>query len=131
MSIGDNVSIGTGSVVQRGTLSDTVIESGCAIGALVIIGHDSKIRKNCLVVSQAGVSGHVVMAPGYSVYGQAGIADRVHIGTDAVILGKSRVFKNIPAREVVSGDYNMPHRSEMRLRVKLERLARDGKSQDS
>ena len=123
VQVGNGVTVGSNSVIQRGTLSDTIIGKGTAIGDLVVMGHDAKIGENCVIVSQAGLSGEVILENRAAIYGQAGIAGRIVIGAGAVIISQSRIGKNVPPGETISGSYNRRHRDELRLRVKLERMA--------
>lgn len=121
--VGNGAVVGSNSVIQRGTLSDTIIGNGTAIGDLVVIGHDSKIGENCLVVSQAGLSGEAALEERAIIYGQVGIAERIIIGAGAIIMAQSRISKNVAPGEIISGAYGKRHRNELRLRAKLERIA--------
>jgi len=120
--IGNNVIIGTNTVIQRGTFADTVIESETAIGDLVVIGHDVYIGHNCLIVSATGISGNVTVEDNVKIYGQCGINNFVTIKKGAVIMGKSSVIKDIPARSIISGNYGRTHKDELRLQAKMRRL---------
>ena len=50
--IKDGAEIGANTIIQRGTLSDTVVGTNTVIGNLVEIAHDVKIGAGCLIVSQ-------------------------------------------------------------------------------
>lgn len=123
VQIGNGVTVGANSVIQRGTLSETIVGRGTAIGDLVVIGHDAKIGENCAIISQAGLSGEVVVEERAAVYGQAGIAERIIIGAGAVIMAQSRIGKKVAPGKIISGAYGRGHRDELRLRAKLERMA--------
>lgn len=123
VALGSGVHVGSNAIIQRGSLSDTVLGEGSAIGHGVIIGHDAHIGANCLIVSMSGISGQVVMEKGSRIFGQAGIAERVHIGAGAVILAQSRISKNVKPHAIISGSYNRPHKEELRLRGFVERFS--------
>ncbi len=122
--IEDGVEIGYNTVIQRGSLSDTVIGAGTIIGNLVEIGHDVKIGKDCLIVSQAGICGGVEIGERVQIYGQVGIADRVKIGSDATIMAKSGVTKDIRAGQVVSGMFSRSHLDELKRQAKFRKLTK-------
>ena len=58
----DNVEIGTNNSIDRGVTGDTVIGEGSKLDNLIQIGHDTVIGKNCLLASQIGIAGCVVVA---------------------------------------------------------------------
>ena len=55
--IHDNVSIGAGTAIDRGSMEDTIIGEDTKIDNLVQIGHNVKIGKHCLIAGQAGIAG--------------------------------------------------------------------------
>lgn len=114
----DGVEIGANTVIQRGSLSDTVIGAGTIIGNLVEIAHDVKIGADCLIVSQVGIGGNVTIGDRVQIYGQAGIKDWVTVGSGAIILAKSGVTKNIKAGQKVSGMFSREHRTELKRLAK-------------
>ncbi len=122
--IESGVEIGYNTVIQRGSLSNTVIGGGTIIGNLVEIAHDVKIGKDCLIVSQVGICGGVVIGERVQIYGQAGIADRVKIGNGATIMAKSGVTKDIRAGQVVSGMFSRSHLEELKRQAKFRQLTK-------
>lgn len=116
--IGDGAEIGSNTVIQRGSFSDTVIGAGTIIGNLVEIAHDVKIGANCLIVSQVGLCGNVTIGDRVQIFGQAGVKDWVIVGDDAIILAKSGVTKNIRAGQKVSGMFSREHRTELKRLAK-------------
>ena len=120
--IEDNVTIGANTIIQRGSFSDTSIGQETGIGDGVVIGHDVKIGRACRIVSQVGIAGNVVLEDGVEVLGQAGIAENIRVGSEAVIKAKSLVSKNVPECEVISGLYGRKHTDELRLQAKLRTI---------
>ena len=72
--IGDDVEIGANSTIDRGAGPDTVIGDGTKIDNLVQIGHNVRVGKRCLIVSQVGISGSCEIGDFVMIGGQAGIA---------------------------------------------------------
>lgn len=118
----DGVSVGAGSVIQRGAFSDTIIGRYSGIDDMVKIGHDVTIGENCVIVSQVGIASNAHIGDRTIIYGQAGVRNNVIIGNDVVVYGKTSVTKNIPDGRNISGPYAWEHKKELQLRAKISRL---------
>ncbi len=94
--IESDVEIGSNNTIDRGTLGDTVIGHGTKIDNLVQIGHDCKIGRDCLLVSQTGFAGHTILEDNVIVHGQAGTSGHITIGKGSVIKAKSGVSHSCP-----------------------------------
>ena len=103
VTIGDDVEIGACTTIDRGTMKDTVIESGTKIDNQVQIGHNVHIGKNCIICSMTGVAGSSVIEDNVTVSVQVGITDHVRIGEGSTLAGRTGVTNDIPAGSVVSG----------------------------
>ena len=97
----DNVEIGANTTIDRGGNGDTVIGEGTKIDNLVQIGHNCMIGRHCIIVSECGLSGGVVLGDHVMLGGQVGIADHLTIGEGAVIAAKSGVVSDVPAGKSV------------------------------
>ena len=75
MVLEDDVEIGAGSTVDRGTLDATRIGQGTKIDNLVLIGHNTTIGRNCLIAGQVGISGSCRVGDRVVLAGQVGVAD--------------------------------------------------------
>ncbi len=123
--LGDDVEVGSGSCVDRGSFDDTVIGPGTKIDNLVQIGHNVRIGARCLVMGTTGIAGSVRIGDDVVIAGGGGIADHARIGDRAVVGAKSVVFGpgEVPADSVVSGYPARPHRAFLRAQAALYRLA--------
>ena len=117
----DNVEIGSNSIIQRGSFSNTYIAEGTKIGDLVDIGHDVKIGSDCRINSQTGIAGNVCIGDRVCVYGQVGISDSVTIGNDVTIMGKSVISKSIASNSIISGNCGWNHGDELRYQMFLRK----------
>jgi UDP-3-O-[3-hydroxymyristoyl] glucosamine N-acyltransferase len=89
--IGDDVEIGANTCIDRGALSDTLIEDGVKLDNLIQIGHNVKIGKHTAMAGCVGVAGsatigaHCTVGGGAIVLGHLSIADHVHISAATTV----------------------------------------------
>ncbi|MCZ6618350.1 MAG: UDP-3-O-(3-hydroxymyristoyl)glucosamine N-acyltransferase, partial [Gammaproteobacteria bacterium] len=103
--IGEDVSIGACTTIDRGAIEDTVIEDGVKIDNQVQIGHNCHIGAHSLICGCVGIVGstvigrHCVLAGGVGVggYGPIEICDSV------VVSGMTHVSSSITEPGVYSG----------------------------
>jgi len=117
----DDVEIGAGSTVDRGTLGDTRIGRGTKIDNLVQIGHNCVIGEQVIIVAQVGLAGSTVVERGALLLGQAGVVGHLTIGAGAVVGPQAGVHKDVPAGVRVMGS---PQREEKRFHRMTAALTR-------
>jgi len=125
--IQDDVEIGANSTIDRGGTRDTVIGEGTKIDNLVQIGHNCSIGRNCLIVSQVGISGSVTIGDFAVLAGQVGVADHITIGMGAVLGGKAGVMSDVPPGARWGGFPAEPGLDWKRGVTAIRRLVRDGR----
>ena len=99
----DNVHIGASCTIDKGVTGDTTVGIGTKIDNQVHIGHDSIIGKNCLIASQTGIAGCVIIEDDVTLWGQVGTNSGISIGKGAVILGQTGVTKSVPGGKTYFG----------------------------
>ena len=122
--IGDDVELGAGSAIDRGTIADTLIGSGTKIDNLVQVGHNVQVGRDCLLCGQSGIARSARLGDRVVLGGAASVADHLRIGDDAVIAGKSGVASNVPAGQAVMGYPAMPMERNVEAYKALRRLPR-------
>ena len=122
--IEDDVEIGAGTTIDRAALGETVIGEGTKIDNLVQIGHNVKIGKHCLLVSQVGIAGSTELGDHVFVAGQSGFAGHLKIGHRVQVAAKSAVLEDVPDDTKVMGSPAMPFNEFARRQVALKRLAK-------
>lgn len=101
VSVGDNVFIGSHTNIARGTIDDTVIESGTKIAPSTHIGHNNYIEKNASIVCSK-LFGSVTV--GENAYVSAStVRNQIKIGKDAIVGMGSVVTANVEENKIVIG----------------------------
>ena len=72
--IGNDVDIGANTCIDRGALSDTIIENGCKIDNLVQIAHNVKIGAFTVIAGCAAISGSTTIGKMCIIGGAANFA---------------------------------------------------------
>ena len=124
VEIEDDVEIGAGTMVARGTLGPTRIGRGTKIDNLVQIGHNCTIGLNCLIAGNVGLSGSVKLGDRVSLGGGVGVADHLTIGDDSILIAGSGVWQSIPPRQVWGGYPAMPWDESRLYYLHVKRLPR-------
>jgi UDP-3-O-[3-hydroxymyristoyl] glucosamine N-acyltransferase len=120
--IEDEVEVGAGTCIDRGTLGETRIGHGSKLDNLIQVGHNTVIGSNCLVVSQVGLGGSSSIGNRVVIGGQSGLPDHVTVGDDAVIHARSGIVGPVPEKAAMIGVPAMPLRQFMDREVKTRRL---------
>jgi len=89
----------------------------------VQIGHNVKVGKHCLLVSQAGIAGSTELGDYVVMAGQSGLNGHLKIGAGAQIAAKSAVFEDVAEKMKVRGVPAIPWRDYSRREVWLSRIA--------
>ena len=122
--IGDDVEIGSGSSVDRGTVRPTQIGNGVKIDSLVQVGHNVVIGNHCLLCAQAGVAGSSRIGNYVVLGGQSGVADNVFVGDGVIAGGGSIILTNVPAGRAVLGYPAIKMESHVDMYKGMRRLSR-------
>ena len=93
--IEDNVDLGALCTIDRGVTCDTTIKKGTKIDNQVHIGHDTVVGERCLIASQTGIAGCVIIENEVTIWGQVGMTSGITIGKKAVILAQSGISKSL------------------------------------
>ncbi len=102
--IEDNVEIYAATIVGRGTLSSTIIRTGCKIDAMCQIGHNSDIGKNVVITANSVICGSVCLGENTYVGAHSVVRNECKIGKNVVIGMGSVVTKSFPDNVTVYGN---------------------------
>ena len=112
--IDNDVEIGSGCTIDRGSVDDTCIGSNSYLDNQIHIAHNVKIGVNCMIAGQVGFAGSSVIGNNVSIGGQAGISGHLNIGNNVKIGGGSGVVKNIDDNQIVMGYPAVPLKEFMK-----------------
>jgi UDP-3-O-[3-hydroxymyristoyl] glucosamine N-acyltransferase len=122
VEIGDDVEIGACTTIDRGTFEVTRIGEGSKIDNLVQIGHNCRIGRHNLLVSQMGIAGSSTTGDYVVVAGQVGITDHVHLGDGVIVGAKAGVTKDVAPGLRMLGAPATPEQEQKRMLMTLARL---------
>jgi UDP-3-O-[3-hydroxymyristoyl] glucosamine N-acyltransferase len=88
--IGDDVEIGANTTIDRGSMGDTVVESGVKFDNQIQIGHNCFVGANTVIAGCVGVAGSARIGRNCMIGGAAGIAGHLSIA-DGCVIGPATV----------------------------------------
>ncbi|HEY5624097.1 MAG TPA: UDP-3-O-(3-hydroxymyristoyl)glucosamine N-acyltransferase [Gammaproteobacteria bacterium] len=126
--IGDDVSIGANTTIDRGAIEDTVIGDGVILDNLIQIGHNVKLGAHTAMAALCGISGSAVIGSRCMFAGAAVTVGHIDICDDVMVTIHSTVTRSITepgtySSTVPADDAARWRRNAARLR-NLEELAR-------
>lgn len=97
--LGNRVSVGANTCIDRGAMTDTIVGNGTKIDNLCQVAHGVVIGEECFLASGVGIAGGTVIGNRVLLGGHVGISNGLHIGDDVEVGANSGVFRSIPAGE--------------------------------
>lgn len=122
VEIGDDVEVGAGTTIDRGTYGASRIGRGTKIDNQVQVGHNCHIGQDNLICAQVGIAGscstgrHVILA------GQVGLADHVKLSDHVTVAAQSGVMADLKEETVVMGSPAAPIKQHLREYALIARL---------
>ncbi len=120
--IKDNVGIGALCTIDRGVTGDTTIDEGTKLDNQVHVGHDTFIGKRCLIASQTGIAGCVVIEDNVTLWGQVGTTSGITIGSGAVVMGQTGVTKSVPGGKTYFGTPIEESREKLKQLANIKKI---------
>jgi len=85
------------------------------------------VGKKCLIASQTGIAGCVIIEDEVTIWGQVGTNSGITIGKGAVILGQTGVTKSVSGGKTYFGTPISESREKLKELAYLKRLLREEK----
>lgn len=108
VKIGDNVDVGSCTVIDRGIIGDTVIHSDVKIDNLVHIAHDCQIGNGTLIAAGVILGGKVIIGKNCFIGLNATIRQKIKIGDGALVGMGAVVVNDVPPGVTVVGNPARP-----------------------
>jgi len=102
--IGNGVSIGANSTVERGIFDDTVICDHVKIDDLVQVGHNVNLAKGAQIAAGTILCGAARVGERSWLAPNVTVLERIQIGNDAYVGLAANVLKDVPDNTVVVGN---------------------------
>ncbi len=115
--IGDNVEIGANSTVDRGAISDTVIEDGVKLDNQVQIAHGVRLGEHTAIAGCVGVAGSTIIGKRCMIGGLSAISGHIEIADDVIITGMSGVSNSIKTAGVYSSGIPVTENKKWRRNI--------------
>ncbi|MDR0967289.1 MAG: UDP-3-O-(3-hydroxymyristoyl)glucosamine N-acyltransferase [Rickettsiales bacterium] len=122
VTLGNRVSVGANSCIDRGMMTDTIVGDGTKIDNLCQIAHGVVIGKECFLAGGVGIAGGVKIGDRAMLAGHVGIANGVKIGNDAEVGANSGVFRDVADGTRAMGYPATPGNEFMRMHATLKKL---------
>ncbi|MCY4263552.1 MAG: UDP-3-O-(3-hydroxymyristoyl)glucosamine N-acyltransferase [Gammaproteobacteria bacterium] len=95
VDIGNEVEIGAGTTIDRGTIDDTVIEHGVKIDIQVQIGHNSRVGEHTVICGCTAIAGSAMIGKHCVLGGASGMVGHLHIADGVEVTAMSLVSQSI------------------------------------
>lgn len=123
--IGDNVEIGSNSTIDRGSISDTIIEDFCRIDNLVQIAHNVHIGRGAIIAAQTGIAGSSKIGAYSLLGGQVGVAGHITIGEQSQVAAQSGVIQDVEPKSIIGGTPSVPVKDWHRQTIIMKKLIKE------
>ena len=120
--IEDNVDIGAACTIDRGVTGDTIIREGSKLDNQIQVGHDTVIGRKCLIASQCGIAGCVVLEDEVTLWGQVGVTSGITIGAKAVVLAQTGISKPLDGGKTYFGSPVEEAREKLKQLAHVKRI---------
>jgi UDP-3-O-[3-hydroxymyristoyl] glucosamine N-acyltransferase len=120
--IEDYAEIGSNTVIDRGSLTDTVVGAYTKIDNLCHIAHNVEIGKNCYIIANTMIGGSTKIGDNSWVAPSASLRDGLKIEENVTIGIGSVVTKNVPHGQTWTGSPAKPLDEFLKLNNKLKNL---------
>ncbi|MGY5850853.1 UDP-3-O-(3-hydroxymyristoyl)glucosamine N-acyltransferase [Salegentibacter sp. F14] len=120
--IEDNVDIGANCTIDKGVSGDTTIKEGTKLDNLIQVGHDTVIGKKCLIASQVGIAGAVIIEDEVTIWGQVGFRSGITVKKGGVMMGQAGITKSTKENTVYTGNPAMEARAKLKELALLRQL---------
>jgi len=120
--IEDHVDIGSGTCIDRATITQTRIGKGTKIDNLVHIAHNCDIGSYCFITACFAMAGSSKIGDHFMTGGATSVADHITIANNVVLAGASVVMSDIPESGQYGGHPLQPLKNYLKTQILLGQL---------
>jgi UDP-3-O-[3-hydroxymyristoyl] glucosamine N-acyltransferase len=120
--IGNQVTVGANTCVDRGTIGDTIIGNNVKIDNLVQIAHNVIIDQGSIITGCVAIAGSTKIGKFVQIGGNSSIAGHLKIGDFVKIAGMSGVMRDIESGGAVGGTPAVKIKDYHRITATLRKL---------
>lgn len=125
--IGNDVSIGANTTIDRGTIEDTIIEDGVILDNLIQLGHNVRVGAHTAIAALCGISGSTKIGARCMIAGAVVMVGHLTLCDDVMVTFHSTVTRSIATPGTYSGSLPADKASRWRRNAarfrKLDELA--------
>lgn len=118
----DFVDIGSGTCIDRATITHTRIGKGTKIDNLVHIAHNCDIGQYCFITACFAMAGSTKIGDHFMTGGASSVGSHLSIANDVTLAGASVVMSDIPVAGQYGGHPLQPMKSYLKTQVVLNQL---------
>jgi UDP-3-O-[3-hydroxymyristoyl] glucosamine N-acyltransferase len=120
--IEDDVEIGANTVIDRGSMGDTIIKKGVKLDNLIQIAHNVKIEEDTAIAAQSGIAGSATVGKSCLIGGQVGIAGHIKVCDGTIVQAKSGISSNTNPNDKLYGYPALPYNQYLRSYAYFKKL---------
>lgn len=105
--IGNDVSIGANTCIDRGALGDTIIEDNVILDNLIQIAHNVRVGSGTAMAGCVGIAGSTIVGKNCMLAGGVGLAGHLELADGVQVMGMTLVTNSIDEAGVYAS--GMPH----------------------
>ena len=122
--VGEDVEVGSNTVIDNGTIRPTSIGDRTKIDNLVHIGHNCVIGEDNLICGCVGIAGSVTVGNFVVMAGQVGVSDNLTIGNNVVLAAACKVLSSVRDGKVMMGYPAVEMKTNLEAFRNVRRLGR-------
>ncbi len=120
LTIGNDVRVGSQTIINCGAIEDTVIGDHCRIGDKVIVGHNVKIGKNVSITAGAVICGSCEIGDNVWIGPGVIIKNKIKIGANSLISTGVTLIEDVPEKTTIYPAPQLSMREFMNLKKTLK-----------
>ncbi|MFV2057804.1 MAG: UDP-3-O-(3-hydroxymyristoyl)glucosamine N-acyltransferase, partial [Thiohalomonadales bacterium] len=121
--IGNDVQIGSNTVIDRGGIENTIIGNGVIMDNLIHMAHNVVVGDNTAIAGCVGIAGSAVIGKNCMFAGQVGISGHIEITDNVTVTGAANVFQSVKEPGVFSsGTPLLPFKDWQKTNFRFKKL---------